>query len=69
MSVGIQYGTYEETADLAGMKISEVRHQYQDPWNIDPASIALVNGKKSSEDHVVVDGEKIEFIRSETKYT
>ncbi len=69
MAVAVKFGTYDETAELAGMTVEEVREQYQEPWNIDPEAPALVNGKQVDDSCVLQDGDKVEFIKSETKWS
>lgn len=68
MAVAMKWGTYEEVADLAGMTIAEVRSQFQEAWNIEPGSPGLVNAKQEHDDYVLQDGQKLEFIKSETKW-
>ena len=69
MAVAVKFGTYDETAELAGITVEEVRQQYQEPWNIDPEAPALVNGKQVDDSCVLQDGYKVEFIKSETKWS
>ena len=68
MAVSVKHGTDVETAEVVGMTVGEVKEQYQVYWNIAPEAVAIVNGHEVAEDVVLNDGDKIEFVKSESKF-
>ena len=68
MAVHIKCGTDVEDADVAGSTIGEVKEQYQAYWNVDPEAVAMVNNKKVADDTVLNDGDKVEFVKSHSKF-
>ena len=62
-SVFVTYGVYQMHLELAGKTLSEVRQSLAGPLNIDPRSVAVVNGETVAETFTLRGGERIEFVR------
>lgn len=63
MSVRIVHGANEGRFTLTGKTVSQIRHSLRDAFNIPEDAKALVGGTEVSGDHIVADGETVEFVR------
>ena len=52
----VSHGPYAEQLPVGGMTIQEIRRQFGDRLDIDPGSIAILDGQESGEDTVVSAG-------------
>jgi len=63
-SVAVTYGVYQLQLDLAGRSVAAVRASLAGALNIDPRSLAVVNGQPVDGESVVLrPGDRIEFVR------
>lgn len=67
--VTIVHGADNESAELAGRSIREVRAAYESVFNIPGNALAKVNNQEVSEDRIVSDGDKIVFDKPDDKFT
>lgn len=63
MSVTIINGVNTITASLAGKTVAEVRAMLAQALNIDPASVAMVDGVAVEGAHILGDGQEVEFVK------
>lgn len=61
--VHIRYGIHKLDARVGGKTVGEVRKLLQQPLNLDPNSLALVNHRRVSEQSVLHAGDQLEFVR------
>jgi hypothetical protein len=61
--VTISHGLLSETIPAAGLTVREIRSRFADRFDIDPRSIAQVDGRDVSDDVVVRAGQKVWFAR------
>lgn len=54
-------GPFAEQVSVANMTVGEIRRQFADRFDIDPASLAILNGNEAAEDTVVRAGEMLTF--------
>ena len=47
--------------DLKGQTVHEIREMYEQVFGLDPQAIALINGRRASDDMVLKGNEKLEF--------
>ena len=64
--VHIIYREHRADAQFAGRTVAEARTAYDDAFRLANA-IPTVNGQQVTEDHVLADGDKLEFIESGRK--
>lgn len=63
-AVAVTYGVYQLQLELAGRSVAEARAALAGALNIDPRSMAVVNGQPvESEALVLRPGDRIEFVR------
>jgi hypothetical protein len=63
MAERIVYGINSPKANLAGMKIFQVKRKYSSVFGIAPDAVAMANQEKVSDDYVVQPGDEIEFVK------
>ena len=63
MASTVIYGVDQESGNLAGMTVAEVRIAYQQQFNIPTDAVALVNGSRVENEnkYVVQEGDKVTF--------
>lgn len=59
--VHIKYREHQTDAQFAGRTVAEARTAYEDAFGIREAT-AHVNGQQVGEDHILADGDKLEFV-------
>jgi hypothetical protein len=64
MSVRIIHGANEGRFQLAGQTIRSIAKSLRDAFNIPADALALIGGAEVSGDHVVANGETVEFVRT-----
>lgn len=64
MSVRIVHGANEGRFTLAGQTVRLIAKSLRDAFNIPDDAQALVGGTEVSGDHIVADGETVEFVRT-----
>lgn len=66
MVATVIYGVDQESGNLAGMTVAEVRLAYQQQFNIPTDAVAFVNGSKVENEnkYVVKEGDKVTFDRT-----
>ena len=64
MTVRIIHGVNQDSLPLAGHTIHFVAENLRDVFNIPLTASALVNGEDSSPDHILLDGDQVEFVRT-----
>ncbi len=62
-AVFVTYGVYQMHLELAGRTLAEVRQSLAGPLNIDPRSVAVVNGETVAETTTLRGGDRVEFVR------
>ena len=62
-AVFVTYGVYQMHLELAGQTLSEVRGSLAGPLNIDPRSVAVVNGETVADTATLRGGDRVEFVR------
>jgi hypothetical protein len=62
-TVKVVYGVHALEATLAGRTVGSVREALAQPLNISPRAVTLVNGQEVEADHVLGQGELLEFVR------
>ncbi len=61
--VRVLYGVHALEAPLIGRSVGEVRAALQQALNISPRAVAVVNGREVGADHLLQEGEQLEFVR------
>lgn len=61
--VQIRYGIHRLEARVAGKSIGEIRGLLQQPLNLDPRAVALVNYRRVSDQVILRAGDQLEFVR------
>lgn len=61
--VKVIYGVHALEAALAGRTVGSVREALAQPLNISPQAVTLVDGREVGADHVLGQGELLEFVR------
>jgi len=67
--VHIKYREHHADASFAGRPVADARTAYENPFGIPADAIPTVNAQAVTEDHLLRDGDKLEFINSSTKGT
>lgn len=62
--VTVTTGLYADTLPVSGMTVGEVRRRFADRLNIDPASVAAVDGHRAEEGTRLRAGQALAFIRT-----
>lgn len=63
MAVRVVSGASSQNVDLAGKTVGDVRAFMAQALNIADGAQALVTGHSVGDDHVVAEGDQIEFVR------
>jgi len=61
--VKVVYGVHVLEASLAGRTVQSIREALDQPLNISPHAVTLVNGQEVEGTHVLSPGELLEFVR------
>jgi len=61
--VQIRYGIHRLEARVAGKTVGEIRKLLQQPLNLDPRVIALLNHRQVTDQTVLRAGDQLEFVR------
>ena len=63
MSETIIYGADQESGNLAGLTLNEIRQMYENQFNIPKDAVALVNGNSVIDEgkYTVQEGDKVKF--------
>jgi hypothetical protein len=64
MSVRIVHGANEGRFDFSGKTVSQIRRYLRDAFNIPEDAQAFAGGAEVSGDHIVADGDTVEFVGS-----
>ncbi len=69
--IGIKYGEFNETADLNGLSIADVRQQYTEEFGLSDKARAKLNGerigRKQEEERILVDEDELCFEEKRNK--
>jgi len=69
--IGIKYGKFNETADLKGMSVAEVREQYAGEFGLTNKTRAKLNGekvgRKQEQERILVDEDELRFVEKSNK--
>ena len=60
----IAYGAVGVDLDVRGRAVREVRDQSEDLLNIGRRALVYVNGRPVKEDHVIREGDRVEFAKN-----
>ena len=60
--VTVSSGPYAEHLPVANMPVGEIRRRFHDRLDIDPRSVAVVDGRDVSDDVVVTAGQVLTFM-------
>ena len=61
--VEVIHGIYAHSLPLVGMTVGQARSELMDRMNIDPDSMAVVDGAEADEDTVLTEGQVLNFVR------
>jgi hypothetical protein len=61
--VQIRYGIHRLEARVGGKTVGEIRKLLQQPLNLDPRVIALVNHRQATDQTLLRAGDQLEFVR------
>jgi len=61
--VTVSHGPYREDLPVDGRSVGEIRARFADRFDIDPESLAIVDGRQVGDDTVVRAGQKLMFAR------
>jgi hypothetical protein len=61
--VQIRYGIHRLEAHVAGKSVAEIRKLLQQPLNLDPQAMALINHRQASPQSLLQAGDQLEFVR------
>ena len=61
--VEVIHGIYAHSLPLAGMTVGHARAELTDRMNIDPDSMAVIDGVEADEDTVLTEGQVLNFVR------
>ena len=59
----VSHGPYAEELPVANMEVSRIRERFRDRFDIDPRSLAYIDGTPAAEDSVVRSGQLLVFMR------
>lgn len=62
LSVNVGSGGYNENLPVAGKTVGEIRKKFKTRMEIADESVPVINGKDATEDTVVGQGQKLQFI-------
>jgi len=60
--VTVSSGSYSEHLPVGSMSVGEIRRRFRDRLDIDPQSIAVINGRDVNDDVVVTAGQMLSFM-------
>ena len=60
--VDVIHGVYAHSLPLAGMTVRQARTELEERMNIDPESLAVVDGLETKEDSVLREGQVLNFL-------
>jgi len=63
MMVTVSHWPYCERLPVGDMTVSEIRRRYADRFDIDPQSVATVDGRESDGETIVTAGQTLMFVR------
>lgn len=66
-TVSVFHGPYEGSFDFSGKSVSSVKLSLSESFQVPIDSVALVNGKRVADAHILRDGDAIEFVRETGK--
>jgi hypothetical protein len=61
--VEVIHGVYAHSLPLSGMTVGQVRMELTDRMNIDPESLAVVDGNEVGDDTVIGEGQVLNFVK------
>lgn len=61
--VEVIHGVYAHTLPLSGMTVGQARTELADRMNIDPESIAVVDGNEVGDDTILGEGQVLNFVK------
>lgn len=60
----VRYSMYtDSSASLVGKTVRQVREQYGQSWEIDPQASAFIGKTQIGDDHIISQGDDIQFMR------
>jgi hypothetical protein len=59
--ITVEYGLYREQLPGGGMTVRQIRARYADRFDIDPDSVAILNGRAVDENTMVSEGQELQF--------
>ena len=59
--ITVEYGLYREELPAGGMTVRQIRSRYADRFDIDPDSLAVVNGRVVDDNAMVTQGQELRF--------
>ena len=62
-SAMVSHGPYAEQLPVAGMTVGEIRMRYRDRFDIDPQSVAVVDGHPADETTAIQPDQILSFVR------
>lgn len=63
MMVTVSHWPYCERLPVGEMTVSEIRRRYADRFDIDPQSVATIDGREADGETVVAAGQTLMFVR------
>lgn len=67
--IHIKYREHLADAQFVGRAVADARTAYEHAFGIPPDATGMVNGQQVGEDHLLSEGDKLEFISSSKKGT
>jgi hypothetical protein len=61
--VEVIYGVYAHSLPLGGLTVRQARAELQERMNIDPAALAVVDGAEVPAEHILKEGQVLNFVR------
>jgi hypothetical protein len=61
--VEVIHGVYAHSLPLSGMTVGQARTELADRMNIDPESMAVVDGNEVSDDTILGEGQVLNFVK------
>lgn len=62
-NVDVIHGVYAHSLPLGGLSVKQARSELSNKMNIDPTSVAVVDGNEVPEDHTLNEGEVLTFVK------
>jgi hypothetical protein len=60
--VDVIHGVYAHSLPLAGMTVRQARAELEERMNIDPESVAVIDGVEATDDTVLREGQVLNFV-------